>query len=84
MTSSSSKGNNPELWGKLLDELDEKMQFALLEKIRRAVAYHFEGDLLIIEAASPQDKDYFQKETVQLQLQLFAGKISGVNKVKIG
>ena len=31
MDDSKVRGNNPELWGKLLSELDDKLQLGLLE-----------------------------------------------------
>lgn len=79
----ASKGNNPELWNKLLEELEDKLQLGLLDHVRRVLAYHFEGDVLIIEPANPQDKAYFEKPAITQTLKLFAEKVAGISKVRI-
>lgn len=80
---SSAKGNNPELWQKLLDELDEKLQFGLLEKLQRIISYHFEGDVLYIEPFTPEDEQYLSKPSTLAQLQVFAQGATKIEKVKL-
>lgn len=80
---SSAKGNNPELWQKLLTELDEKLQFGLLEKLQRISSYHFEGDVLFLEPGSPEDEQYLSKSSSFQQLQVFAQGATKVDKVKL-
>lgn len=80
---SSAKGNNPELWHKLLNELDEKLQFGLLEKLQRISSYHFEGDILFIEPSSAEDAQYLSKNATLQQLQVFAQSATRVDKVKL-
>ena len=58
---SSTKGNNPERWEKLLDELDEKLQLGLLEHLKRVTSYHFEEDILYLQAGSDADYEYLSK-----------------------
>lgn len=77
------KGNNPEAWERLLAELDEKLQFGLLERLRRATSYHFEGDELIIEPGSEEDSQYLAKSPVLQQLQVLAQSTTKVEKVKL-
>ncbi len=79
----SSKGNNPVLWTALLHELDEKLQFGLLERLRRAASYHFEGDTLFIEPGSTEDGLYLSKAAVLTQLQVFAQGAVNVVHVKL-
>lgn len=79
----SSKGNNPELWEKLLNDLDEKLQLGLLDHLRRASSYHFEEDVLYIEPGSPESEKYLTKHAVLQQLQLLAQDAVGVEKIKI-
>lgn len=78
-----SKGNNPVLWQKLLDEVEDKLQLGLLDHLRRVTAYHFEDDLLIIAAGTDQDREYFEKHTTIQTLKLFAEKVAGINRVRI-
>lgn len=80
---SNSKGNNPQSWTKLLDELDDKLQFGLLEPLRRVTTYHFEDDTLYIEPGTPEDLQYLGKPAVLQQLQIFVQGSVGVEKVKI-
>lgn len=78
-----AKGNNPELWNKLLHELDEKLQLGLLDRLKRASSYHFEADTLFIEPGEPADLKYLQKDSALQQLQIFAQLACKVEKVKI-
>ena len=78
-----SKGNNPVLWQKLLDEVEDKLQLGLLDHLRRVAAYHFEDDLLIIAAGTEQDREYFEKSTTIQTLKLFAEKVAGVACVRV-
>ncbi len=83
MTDGASKGNNPALWNKLLEELDEKLQLGLLDKLRRVQAYHFESDTLLLEAATEDDEAYLRKPATLTQLVVFAQGATGVKDVKI-
>lgn len=80
---SSAKGNNPELWQKLLDDLDEKLQFGLLEKLQRISSYHFEGETLFIEPSTTEDGTYLSKAGAMAQLQVFAQAATKVEKVSL-
>lgn len=80
---SIQKGNNPESWEKLLTELDDKLQFGLLEPLRRVSSYHFEDDTLFIDPGTPEDLKYLSKSTVVQQLQVFVQGSIGIDKVKI-
>jgi fructose-1,6-bisphosphatase len=80
---SATKGNDPERWQKLLDVLDDKLQLALLERLRKVVTYHFEEDILYIEPASKEEAEQLTKDTVFHQLELFAQDSIKVDKVKI-
>lgn len=79
----SNKGNNPELWEKLLQSLDEKLQLGLLEYLKRCTSFHFENDTLFLEAASSEDYKYLSKDAVRIQLQLLAQDSVKVNQIVI-
>ena len=79
----ASKGNNPELWTKLLGDVEDKLQLGLLDHLRRVAAYHFEQDLLIIQPGTEADKNYFEKTTTLQTLKLFAEKAAGISKIRI-
>ena len=83
MSSSESKGNNPERWRKLLDTLDDKLQLGLLDHLRKVAAYHFEEDILYLEPASPEEEEYLKRDTVFHQLELLAQDAIKIDKVKI-
>lgn len=83
MSSSSTKGNNPEKWDKLLRELDEKLQLGLLDHMKRVATYHFEEDILYLEPANKDEEKYLLKDQVLHHLELLAQDILGVDKVKI-
>ncbi len=83
MSSGSAKGNNPELWGKLLTDLDEKLQLGLLDKLRRIQGYHFEGDVLFIEAGSDDDETYLSKPATLQHLEVLAQDATGVRELRI-
>lgn len=83
MSSGSAKGNNPELWGKLLTHLDEKLQLGLLDKLRRIQGYHFEGDVLFIEAGSDDDEIYLSKPATLQHLEVLAQDATRVRELRI-
>lgn len=83
MNPSSKKGNNPELWDKFLQDLDERLQFGLLEPLRKIHSYHFEGDALFVEVSLLQDFNYLNKQHVLQQFRLLASQSTGVNSVEV-
>jgi hypothetical protein len=82
-TGGSNKGNNPTLWNSLLEELDEKLQLGLLDKLRRIQGYHFEGETLILEAGTDDDESYLKRSSTLQQLLLYAQDATGVKDVKV-
>ncbi len=78
-----AKGNNPELWDKLLAVLDDKLQLGLLEHMRRVTTYHFEDDILFLEPGTPEDSNYLSKETVFHHLQLLAQDAVKIERIKL-
>jgi hypothetical protein len=83
MVDVTGKGNNPELWSKLLNDLDEKLQLGLLDKLRRCRAYHFESETLIIEAGTEADEAYLRKAAVSQQLEVLVQEATGATEVKV-
>lgn len=83
MAASSEKGNNAELWGKLLAELDDKLQLGLLDHLKRIASYHFEADVLYVEPGTAEDEKYLTKDSALQQLQLLAQVACKVDRVKI-
>lgn len=78
-----AKGNNPELWSKLLAALDEKLQLGLLDHMQRVSSYHFEEELLIIEPGSKEDAEYLSRDATRQQLELLAQDATGILRVKL-
>ena len=83
MTSSKDRGNNPELWQRLLDTLDDKLQLGLLDHLKRVASYHFEEDILYIEPGNPEDAQYLNRPGVFQQLQIYAKHSIKAERVKI-
>lgn len=83
MNDSKVRGNNPELWERLLSELDEKLQLGLLDRLRRVGAYHFETDILFIDPASVDDAQYLTKGHTLHQLELYAQDSTKIREVRI-
>lgn len=83
MNAKVTKGNNPELWQRLLDSLDEKLQLNLLGHLQKISAYHFEDDVLFIDPGSPEEEEFFRRDSVFQQLQLLAQDAVKVDRVKI-
>jgi hypothetical protein len=83
MSDGAAKGNNPTLWEKFLADLDEKLQLGLLDRLRRITAYHFESDILFLEAANPDDDAYLRKGVNFTQLELLAQDSTKVREVRL-
>ena len=80
---SARKGNQPAVWEKFLNLLDERLQFGLLERLRRVKSYHIEGSILYIEPSSEIDTAYLKKSAVFIQLGILAKDGCGTEKVEI-
>ena len=84
MTPSSAKGNSPEVWNKLLEFVDEKLQLGLLDHLSRVSSYHFEDDVLFIQPSNQSDYDYLKRDTNHQQLLFLAQElIPDLEKIKI-
>jgi len=83
MEPSASRGNSPDRWNRLLVSLDEKLQLGILDHLRKIKGYHFEEDILYLEANSPEQEAYLSKDTVGQQLQLLAHDAIKVDRIKI-
>ena len=83
MSESKARGNCPELWEKLLTELDDKLQLGLLDRLRRVSSYHFETEILFIDPASIDDANYLNKGATLQQLTVFAEDAAHVREVRI-
>lgn len=83
MTEETAKGNNPQLWDKLLAELDEKLQLGLLDKVKRVKAYHFESDILFLEAGTDEDDAYLRKGGTLQHLELIAQDATGIREIRL-
>lgn len=83
MNPSARKGNNPELWEKLLATLDEKLQLGLLDHLQRVESYHFEDKTLFIQPNKQADHEYLSKPAFLQQLQLLAQDAVDVETVII-
>jgi len=80
---SSSRGNDPERWLKLLSVLDDRLQFGLLEQLKKIQAYHFEESMLYIEASNKETEEYLLKSSVAQQLSLFTEFVGLTNGAKV-
>ncbi len=78
-----AKGNNQEKWNRFLAVLDEKLLLGLLDKVRKTNSYHFEEDILFLEAATKEDYEYLNKDSVLQQIQLLAQDATGIKTVRI-
>lgn len=83
MSDGAAKGNNPELWEKLLAELDEKLQLGLLDRMRRVKAYHFESGILFIEPGTVDDDSYLRKGGTLQHLELIAQDATGIRELRL-
>jgi hypothetical protein len=79
----ANKGNNPVLWSKLIEHLDERLQLGLLDKVKKATHYHFEEDTLIVEVGTVQDEQYLTKDVVFQQFTLLAQDATGITNLVI-
>lgn len=77
----SIAGNDTARWEMFLHSLDEKLQFGLLDNVRRVSGYHFEGSILYLEIANKDVEEYLRKDSNFQQLQVLAQAAVKVEKV---
>ncbi len=75
------KGNDSERWNKLLQVLDDKLQFGLLENLRSSVGYQFDGNTLTVECDEASVREYLTRSSVLHQLELLAQDAIKVEKI---
>lgn len=75
------KGNNPERWRRLLDSLDEKLQFGLLDQLKKVASYHFEEQSLYLGASTLAQAEYLKQAPVLQQIQLLAQDVVQIERV---
>lgn len=80
---SSKKGNNPEVWQKLLELLDERLQLGLMNYLERVASYHLEGGTLTLQAGNKLDLEYLSKDVIQQQLKILAQEICTIENIKV-
>jgi len=83
MSTPTVTGNNPDKWNLLLASLDEKLQFGLLDHLRKVLSYHFEERTLYLEPSNAEEAEYLNRPLTRQQIQLFAQDIIGVEQVVI-
>lgn len=83
MHPSAKKGNNPEGWQKLLTLLDDRLQLGMMNHLERVASYHLEDNLLTIQPGDQLDFEYLSKDSVKLQLGIFAEEVFLVRELKI-
>lgn len=79
----TSTGNKPELWTLLLRELDDKLQLALLARLKRVSSYHMESTTLFITPGNEEDREYLTRNDTLQQLNLIAEATMGATSVTI-
>ena len=70
------------MWQKLLDSLDDKMQFGLLNALRATTTYHFEGDSLYLEA-NKATSAYLANHNNLNMLKIYATSAVAVKNISI-
>jgi hypothetical protein len=80
---SSAKGNNPDLWNKLLETVDEKLQLGLLDHLRHIRAYHFEASTLYLDPGTKEVEAYFKREGILQTLKFLAQDAIKIEDVQI-
>jgi hypothetical protein len=79
----TAKGNNPDLWERLLQALDEKLQLGLLDHLRRVKAYHFESQTLLLDPGTQEIEDYLKREGILQTLKIFAQDSIRIEEVQV-
>lgn len=83
MNPSGSKGNNPELWKKLLCFLDERLQLGLLDHLEKIESYHFEDGTLFLQPGEQESYEYLTKDTVFQHLKVLAEDAIAIESIVI-
>jgi hypothetical protein len=82
MSDTQTKGNDPQRWERLLEFLDDKLQFGVLDNLRKVSTYHFEDKVLYLEVENPEVERYFSKEPFLQQLTILC-QVVDVESVKL-
>lgn len=71
----------PDLWKKILDLLEEKLQMGLLQQARAVSTARIEGDDLILSVTTPEAKEFFSAHVNQQRLLILARPIANFERV---
>lgn len=79
MTKHSAK----DLWAQILEVLDEKLQYGLLEQARAVSNVRLEGSELILQVADPEAAEFFNAHINQQRLVIMTRPIYPIDKVSV-
>ncbi len=79
MTDSESR----ELWQRIVQSLEEKLQFGFLEQGRSVVAVRFNGGHLTLVVSDSDAADFFQADVNQQRLIIVSRPIVSIEKISV-
>ena len=71
------------VWSSILEILDEKLQYGLLEQARAVSEVRIEGDELILTVSTPEAREFFTAHVNQQRLLIMARPICALTKVSV-
>jgi hypothetical protein len=72
---------DPELWKRVLELLEEKLQMGLLQQARAVKEARVEGNDLILTTSTPEAREFFSAHVNQQRLIILARPIASFERV---
>lgn len=75
--------NAQQIWDAILSDLEDKLQFGVLEQARAVVSVEFEGNCLTLKVCTEEAKIFFSTSTCQQRLAIISRPIAVIEEFKI-
>ena len=73
--------DSEKLWEKVLEALEDKLQFGILEQARSVVRVQLQGSELLLTCANPEAAEFFNAHVNQQRLILLTRGLANIEKI---
>jgi hypothetical protein len=78
-----TKQKLPEFWEAILKELDEKLQYGMLEQTSSIVSVTTQGPELILKVNSAEAYEYFMSDVNQRRLCIYSRSVINIERISV-
>jgi hypothetical protein len=70
-------------WTKVVQSLEDKLQFGFLEKARQVTRAEIKGSTLVLYVSDPDIAEFFQADVNQQRLMIFSRDVVAIEEIEV-